>query len=118
MRTGIFQQTLQHWAGRPVALSMGVRWSFGPLVVTGLLRPRAGLQTLREWWIEPPHALGTGVAATPLGLEGMTRRHGIDSRTRQPQLHFWNADGLEFELVLLRDMRYAALVRLTEPRPA
>jgi hypothetical protein len=96
---------------------MGIRWGYGPLVVTGYLRARSGTRTLRDWWIEPPGPPGAGMHATPLRLERMTRRHDVDPATLQPVLRFWNDDGLTFELGLLRDMRYAALAeRLTEPR--
>ncbi len=107
VRTGIFHQTLQTWAGRPVLLSMRIHWDHGPLVVTGILRPRRGLRTLREWWIDPPNPVGTGIHPTPLGLEAMRRRHDLDPQTLQPVLRFWNEYGLAFELSLLRDMRYA-----------
>lgn len=109
MRTGIFHQTLQSWAGRPVSLTMGIRWSHGPLIVTGILRARAGSRTLRDWWIDPPGPPGSGIHGTPLRLERMTRRYELDPATRQPALRFWNDEGLTFELALLRDMRYAAL---------
>jgi len=96
---------------------MAIRWGYGPLVVTGILRSRSGPRTLREWWIEPLGAPGGGMHATPLRLERMTRRHVVDPSTRQAALRFWNDDGLTFELALLRDMRYAALAeRLAEPR--
>ncbi len=117
VRTGIFHQTLQSWAGRPVCLTMEVRWGYGPLTVTGILRARSGPRTLREWWIEPLGPAGAGMFGTPLHLERMTRRHEIDPGTRQAALRFWNDDGLTFELALLRDIRYSALAeRLAEPR--
>jgi len=119
VRTGIFHQTLQSWAGRPVSLTMGIRWSHGPLIVTGILRARAGSRTLRDWWIEPPGPPGSGIHGTPLRLERMTRRYELDPATRQPALRFWNEDGLTFELALLRDMRYSALAeRLAATRLA
>jgi hypothetical protein len=108
VRTGIFVQTLQSWAGRPIALSIAAGWDVGPLLVTGILRPRGGTRTLREWWIEPPRPVGAGMQPTPLRLEAMRRRYAVDPVTRQPLLLFWNGEGLAFELTLLRDMRYGA----------
>jgi len=119
VRTGLFHQTLQSWAGRPVSLTMGIRWGHGPLVVSGILRARSGPRTLREWWIEPPGPPGAGMHATPLLLERMTRRVEVDPATLQPALHFWSDAGLTFELALLRDGRYSALAeRLAGSRSA
>jgi hypothetical protein len=98
---------------------MGIRWGYGPLVVTGILRPRCGPRTLREWWVEPPGPPGSGMTGTPLRLERMTRRHELDPATLHASLRFWNDEGLTFELALLRDIRYSALAeRLTESRLA
>jgi len=98
---------------------MGIRWGHGPLVVSGILRARCGPRTLREWWIEPPGPAGTGMHATPLLLEQMTRRVDVNPATLQPALHFWSESGLTFELALLRDGRYSALADgLAAPRSA
>ena len=109
MRTGIFQQTLQAWAGRTVALTVRVSWSeASPLVITGLLRPDGSARSLRGWRIVPPIAARDGVQPLPLQFDTMVARRHSGESANDTTLHFWSNPSLRFELRLLRDMRYAA----------